>query len=100
MNDRTHWQYCAVLNAETLTVEEVGAFIGPDLGPQKYGRWQGKIIMLIAEIKTRSIEESRLGLMEIIEKKHPWVFERFPEARTEIQSESERLQWLLEQERA
>jgi len=101
MNNRTHWQYCAILDAGTLTVEEVGAFIGAELGPQPKGRrYEGKILMLIAQINTGSIEESRVGIRRIIEVRHPWVFERFPEARLEIMSEPERIAWMLEQERA
>jgi len=93
--DRTHWQFFGVLDPETLVIEEVGAFFNTEPGVMPPGtRHEGKVMVLICEIKTRSIEDSRIGLRAILEERHPWVFEKFPDARFELMNEAEHLAYL------
>jgi hypothetical protein len=85
MHDRTHWQFCGVIDLSTLQIVEVGAFIGPYVGVQhKDSRYGEKLIVLIAEVKTRNITESAIALRALVEAKHPWVAEKFPDALDEI----------------
>jgi len=78
MTDRTHWQFCLVIDPDTLQVEECGAYIGNvELGIQTAGRWQGKLIVLLCEVKTRSIQDTKDALAHIILTKYPWVREKF-----------------------
>ena len=88
--DRTHWQFYGVVDPETLAIGEVGAFFNAEPGVSPPGtRLEGKILVLICEVKTRSIEDSRIGLRLILEERHPWVFEKFPAARLELMNERE-----------
>jgi len=90
--DRTHWQFYGVLDPDSLTVVEVGAFFNTEPGVMPAGtRLEGKVMVLICEIKTGSIEDSRIGLRMILERRHPWVFQKFPNARLELMTDLERI---------
>lgn len=90
--DRTHWRFFGVVDPTTLTIEEVGAFFNTEPGVAPSGtRLEGKILVLICEIKTFSSEDSRVGLRAILETRHPWVFEKFPQARLELMTPKETL---------
>ncbi len=100
--DRTHWQFCGVMNPETLEIEEVGAYTGDvELGLNPVAEGNGlkfKVLVLICEVKTRSIEDSRIGLRRILEERHPWVFEKFPNARRDLMTDKEWVAHLCEDE--
>ena len=88
----TLWQFYGVVSPETLVIEEVGACFNMEPGVALPGtRYEGKILVLICEVQTRSVEDSRIGLRAILERCHPWVFEKFPQARLELMNEPERL---------
>jgi len=94
--ERTHWQFYGVVHPETLVIEDVGAFFNTEPGVMPLGtRNEGKILVLICEIETRSLEDSRVGLISILEERHPWVFKSFPNARFDLMSDKERRAYRL-----